>query len=105
MTQSVADPAAEARAREAVSDVVESAHRDVARTQTDFLGRMGQALCSYEGIFGDYPDGDLPDDVREEAEDHMVGLAGLALAQLVMLRCPSNPLSAFAAIFTVGEKE
>lgn len=84
------------RAQEAFSDIAESAHRDVARTQTDFLGRMGAALGAYESIFDEYPDGELPDDVREDAEGQMLALSGLAMAQLVMLRHPNDPLAAFA---------
>lgn len=84
------------RAREAFSDIAESAHRDVAIPQTDFLGRMGAALGAYESIFDEYPDGELPDDVREDAEGQMLELSGLAMAQLVMLRHPNDPLAAFA---------
>lgn len=83
-----------------VMEVVELARRDIAREQTDFLGRMGQALCTYEGIFDQYPDGDLPDDDREEADDQISALAGMALAQLALLRHPidgTDPAAMLAA--------
>lgn len=66
--------------------VVASAQHDMARTQTDFLGRMEQSLCEYQGIFDDHPDGDLGAEVREDADEAILSLAGLALAQLLMLR-------------------
>ena len=71
---------------QALSDVVEAARRDMARTQTDFLGRMAQCLCGYEEIFDENPDGDLGSDARKDADDAILSLAGLALAQLLMLR-------------------
>lgn len=87
-----------ASALDAFAEVVDAARRDVAREQTDFLGRMAQALGTYEGIFDDHPDGELPADVQEDAEGQMLGLAGLAFAQLIMLRHPIDPLAAFAQI-------
>ncbi|MEN2749984.1 hypothetical protein, partial [Sphingomonas sp. T9W2] len=81
-----------------IAVVIELARRDIAREQTDFLGRMAQSLCTYEGIFADYPDGDLPEDVRDEAEDEISALAGLALAQLVLLRHPSDGTDPAAAL-------
>lgn len=85
---------AQGDAGEIVSEIVELAKRDIARTQTDFLGRMGQALCQYESAFDDHPDGDLPEDVKQEADDNIAALAGLALAQLAMLRAPADPAAA-----------
>ena len=72
--------------REAVEQVKQLAQRDMARTQTDFLGRMGQELCDFEAAIEPYPDGELPDDVRGDAYDAISGLAGLAFAQMLMLR-------------------
>ena len=71
---------------EALEQVIASAQRDMARTNTDFLGRMGQTLCEYQDIFEEHPDGDLGGDVREEADEAILSLSGLALAQLFMLR-------------------
>ena len=72
--------------REAVEQVKQLAQRDMARTQTDFIGRMGQELCDFEAAIEPYPDGELPDDVRGDAYDAISGLAGLAFAQMLMLR-------------------
>lgn len=72
--------------REALEQVKQLAQRDMARTQTDFIGRMGQELCDFEAAIEPYPDGDLPDDVRGDAYDAIAGLAGLSFAQMLMLR-------------------
>lgn len=72
--------------REALEQVKQLAQRDMARTQTDFIGRMGQELCDFEAAIEPYPDGELPDDVRGDAYDAISGLAGLAFAQMLMLR-------------------
>ena len=72
--------------REALEQVKQLAQRDMARPQTDFLGRMGQELCDFEAAIEPYPDGELPDDVRGDAYDAISGLAGLAFAQMLMLR-------------------
>ena len=74
-----------------IADVLELARRDIARTQTDFLGRMNACLMDYEGICDEHPDGDFGHD-RQEADDAISGLAGLALAQLMMLRGEDEPL-------------
>jgi len=71
---------------QALSDVSEAARRDMARTQTDFLGRMAQCLHEYQDIFDEHPDGDLGGEARKDADDAILSLAGLALAQLLMLR-------------------
>lgn len=81
-----------------IADVLELARRDIARTQTDFLGRMNACLMDYEAICDDYPEGDFGED-KDEADEAISGLAGLALAQVMMLRgeeMPSNNLIAAA---------
>lgn len=83
---------------EIVLEIVELARRDIARTHTDFIGRMGQALCQYESIFDEHPGDVLPKDAREEAEDNIAALAGLALAQLAMLRGPNDALAHLSAL-------
>lgn len=73
-----------------VADVIELARRDIARTQTDFLGRMNACLMDYEAICDDHPDGDFGDD-KQEADEAISSLAGLALAQVMMLRGEEAP--------------
>jgi hypothetical protein len=91
----------------ALDAVIMSAQHDMARTQTDFLGRMGQSLCDYQDVFDQNPDGDLGADVREEADEAILSLAGLALAQLLMLRGfnhrDATALSTPAARMPAGE--
>lgn len=74
--------------------VVELEKRDIARTQTDFIGRMQQALASFEDVCDQYPDGDWPEDARDEGGEELAALAGLALAQLAMVVNPDDPASA-----------
>lgn len=71
---------------EAVNEVQELAERDLARTQTDFMGRMAQCLCEWEGVVDETPDDEWTLDQLDRAADALSGLAGLALAQLVMVR-------------------
>lgn len=98
----LAQPAEKAKAGEVVAMapivewIVELARRDIMREQTDFIGRMHQAMGEFESICDDHPDGDFDEAVRDDAGEALAGLAGLALAQLAMVSEPSDPLSQFA---------
>jgi hypothetical protein len=74
--------------------ILELARRDILREQTDFVGRMHQAMGGFEAVCDDHPDGDLPEDARDDAGENLAALAGLALAQLAMVSNPEDPLTA-----------
>lgn len=76
--------------------VVELARRDIKRTQTDFIGRMNQAMGEFEAICDDRPDGDFDEAARDDAGEALAGLAGLAIAQLAMVGWPDDPLAALS---------
>ena len=66
-----------------VAELVKLASQNIKRSQTDFLGRMTEALCQYAERFED--NCDMTDDDKEEAAGEVSELAGLALAQWAML--------------------
>ncbi len=82
------------READILNEIRDVALRDIARTSTDFLGRMGQALCEYQAVFDDAGLNELTPDQCQEAEDAITWLLGLALAQLAMLRSPTAPAEA-----------
>jgi hypothetical protein len=77
--------------------VLELAKRDVRREQTDFIGRMHQAMGDFQYACDEHPEGDWPEDARDEAGEALAGLAGLALAQLAMVGWSADPLAALSA--------
>lgn len=76
--------------------IVELARRDIMRDQTDFIGRMHQAIGDFEFACEHWADGEVEEASRDDAGEALAGLAGLALAQLAMVSSPSDPLSQFA---------
>lgn len=78
--------------------IMELARRDIKREQTDFIGRMHQAMGEFESICDDHPDGDFDEQARDDAGEALAGLAGLALAQLAMVSNSADPLSQLAAL-------
>lgn len=81
-----------------LADVVELALRDIAREQTDFIGRMSQSFCTFEGLCDDHSDGEWPDDDRDDAIENLMALAGMALAQVAFLTSPKEPASALRTL-------
>jgi hypothetical protein len=70
----------------ALMDVDASATMHLARTQTDYLGRMDQSLADIQNTFDEYPDSEVID--RNQAEtlyEALTDLAGLATAQAAIL--------------------
>ncbi|MGW8203023.1 hypothetical protein ACWGM0_10805 [Sphingomonas bisphenolicum] len=98
----LAQPAENAKGGEVVAIppivewIIELSRRDIMREQTDFIGRMHQAMGEFESICYDHPDGDLDEAERDDAGEALAGLAGLALAQLAMVSSPADPLSQLA---------
>lgn len=86
-----------------IERILELARRDIRREQTDFVGRMHQAMGGFEAVCDDHPDGDWPEDARDEAGDNLAALAGLAVAQLAMVSQPADPLAALASTTNAGE--
>lgn len=76
--------------------IVELARRDIMREQTDFIGRMHQAIGDFETICDEHPGGELDEATRDDVGEALAGLAGLALAQLAMVSDPASPLDCLA---------
>jgi hypothetical protein len=76
--------------------ITELARRDILRTQTDFIGRMHQAIGEFESICDDNPDGEFDEAARDDAGEALAGLAGLSLAQLAMVSDPADPIKQLA---------
>jgi len=72
--------------------VRELARRDVARTQTDFLGRMAETIMEMEVCCE--PHQVLNEDQREDFHDAAMTLAALALAQAAMSCAPLQAVTA-----------
>lgn len=83
-----------------VERVLKEARRDIMRTQTDFLGRMSQALEDYSCVFDDAPNDVMSADATDDAIEAISALASLALAQLAMLSTSTDEeaCAALAAI-------
>ncbi|MCC4257857.1 hypothetical protein [Sphingobium lactosutens] len=77
-----------------LQEVVGLAMRDINREQTDFIGRMHQAMGDFEYACDQHASGEMDEAGREEAADALASLAGLALAQLAIVTTPNDPLSA-----------
>lgn len=75
--------------------VIELARKDILRTQTDFIGRMHQAMGDFEFACEHWADGEVDEASRDDAGEALAGLAGLALAQLALVSNPADPLSQF----------
>jgi hypothetical protein len=90
------DNAAEVERPILVEWVVQLAKRDIQRSSTDFVGRMQQAMCEFERICDEYPNGDWPEDERDNGGEALAALAGLALAQLAIISDQVDPLKALA---------
>lgn len=74
--------------------ITELARRDIMRTQTDFIGRMHDAMGSFEFVCDEHGDGEWPEAARDHAGESLAALAGLALAQLAMVSNPTDPIAA-----------
>lgn len=71
---------------DAILPLVRGLARDhIARTMTDFLGRMNEAVMEADDCC---PDGALNEERQEEYHEAMVELASLALAQAAMSARP-----------------
>lgn len=75
---------------------VELARRNIMREQTDFIGRMHQAMGGYEVACEEWADGEGDDAGRDDAAENLTELIGLALAQLAMVCNPTDPLAALS---------
>jgi hypothetical protein len=66
------------------------AERHIARDQTDFIGRTGQALATWEEFCATCDDQFATDEEIEDAADALRQVASMALAQLAVLAemCP-----------------
>lgn len=77
--------------------IIELARRDIMREQTDFIGRMHQAMGDFEFACEHWGNGEVDEASRDDAGEALADLAGLALAQLAMVNNPDDPLAALSS--------
>jgi len=76
--------------------IIELARRDINREQTDFIGRMHQAMGDFEFACEHWANGEVDEAGRDDVGEALASLAGLALAQLAMVSNADDPLFALA---------
>lgn len=91
MTDIYADVPTDQNKIDALLPLVRGLARDhIARSMTDFLGRMNEAVMEADGCC---PDGVLDEEQQEAYHEAMIELASLALAQAAMSVAPLRAVS------------